>query len=354
MIKVTKRRKREYYGFIILAIILGILYVALVDGFRSWFPFINGIAVGGSIGLLFVFFEYYLYDKYIKRQLFISILIIRSVYYLFVIIFSMFFELIFARMIRDQSSFSKVLFSEEFQKHLTSPDFRNAILYAFILILIINFTRQMNTKLGQGNFWNFILGRYVTPVKQERIFMFLKYDIPDQIVFNLNSKNYFSLMNDIVFDITEVLINYHGEIYEYIDNIIVVSWQRNKGLKQANCIRAFYESVYTIREENIKYNEKYGFSPRLYAAIHLGEVIRGELGDVKSTIVFNGDVMNMTSRILDQSLFLDKRILVTEKLLKNINLPEIYSFISCGDTKLRGKKDSIQLFEIVEKEFQYS
>jgi adenylate cyclase len=354
MIKVTDRRKRDYYGFILLSTTLGVLYVALVDGFRSWFPFINGIVVGATIGLLFIFFEFFLYKKYIKRQLFVNILIIRSAYYLFAIIFTMFFELIFARMIRDHASFNEVLFSEEFQKHLTSSDFRFAILYSFILILIINFTRQMNTKLGQGNFLNFILGRYVTPVKQERIFMFLRYDIPNDMLFHLKSRKYFSLMNDIVYDITEVLINYYGEIYDYVDNIIVVSWQKRNGIKHANCIRAFYESVYTIQEENIKYIEKYGFSPRLSAAIHIGEVIRGELGDVKSTIVFNGDVMNMTSRILEQCSILNKRVLITEKLLYNIELPEIFQSVSCGETELRGKKDSVQLFEVVEREFQYA
>jgi adenylate cyclase len=76
------------------------------------------------------------------------------------------------------------------------------------------------------------------------------------------------------------------------------------------------------------------------------------LGDVKSTIVFNGDVMNMTSRILDQCSILNKKVLVTERLLYEIELPEIFEAVNCGDTELRGKKERVQLFEIVEKEFQ--
>jgi adenylate cyclase len=347
------RKTKYYYGYILLSVIFSLIYIAIVDGFHEWFHFRNGLAIGITIGLLFIFFEFYIYKKFLKRLQFIHVLILRSFYYLIVIITTLFFELILVRMIRDNNSFSEVLFSEEFQRYLTSNDFRFGIVYAFILILIINFSRQMNAKLGQGNFVNFILGRYVTPVRQERIFMFIKINLPETTVYDLSSHKYITFLNEIIFDITEVIINYYGELYEYVDDTIVVSWPIKKGINNANCIRAYYESIYVLTEEKIKYLKKFGISPKLSAALHMGKTIRGELGDVKSTIVYSGDVMNMTSRILDQCSIVNQPILISESLMHKIDLPEIYYLINCGDRTLRGKKESVALYAIGEKEFQY-
>jgi len=353
MIQDSSRRQKKYYGIIILSVGLTLFYIALMDGFSALFPFINGFFIGLVIGVLFVFFEFSLYKKYIKRLKFIEILIIRSLYYFIVISGTIFIELIVARMIRDKSSLKVVYASSEFQEYLFSDNYKYAILYAFILILCFNFIRQMNLKVGQGNFFNFILGRYVKPVIQERIFMFIKINTPELKIHLISDTLYFTLLNDIVYDITEEIIIHHGEIYEYVDDTIVISWFPARGIKNANCIRAYFNAQIKLKEEKSKYFEKYGFSPKISAALHIGDAIRGELGDVKSVIVFSGEVMNITSRILDQCSHLSSSILVSDFLLKRMKLPEIYTSIDCGFQELRGKTDSMQLYSIDEKEFQY-
>jgi adenylate cyclase len=353
MIQENSRRQKKYYGIIILSVSLSLFYIALIDGFSALFPFINGFFIGIIIGILFVFFEFSLYTKYIKRLKFIQILIIRSMYYLIVISGTIFIELIVARMIRDKSSFKVVFSSNEFQEYLFSDNYKYAILYAFILIICFNFIRQMNLKIGQGNFFNFILGRYVKPVIQERIFMFVKIHTPESKTHSISDTLYFTLLNDIIYDITEEIIIHYGEIYEYVDDTFVISWNPARGIKNANCIRAYFNAQFKLKEEKSKYFDKYGFSPRISAALHIGDAIRGELGDVKSIIVFSGEVMNITSRILEQCSLLDSSFLVSDSLLKRMRLPEIYSSMDCGFQELRGKADSIQLFSIYEKEFQY-
>jgi adenylate cyclase len=353
MIKDSNRQQKKNFGIIILSISLTLIYIAFIDGFSEFFPFINGFFIGLVIGILFVFFEFSLYKKYIKRLQFIQILIIRSFYYLIVISGTIFIELIIARMIRDKTSFKAVLLSSEFQEYLQSDNFKYAILYAFILIICFNFFRQMNLKLGQGNFLNFIFGRYVKPVVQERIIMFMRINIPDIYEHSMEDNFYFSLLNDIVFDITGEIVNRYGEIYEYVDDTIVISWPPDKGINNVNCIRAYFDSKYKLKEEKSKYVERYGFSPKISAALHKGEVIRGELGDVKSAIVFFGEDMNITSRILDQCSLLNSSILISYPLLSLMRLPRIYTSIDCGFHELRGKSENMQLYVIEEKEFQY-
>jgi len=353
MTRENSRRSKQRYWIIVLSVSLSLLYAVLVDGFTQIFPYINTFIIGLFISFLILFFEFFLYKNYLKRLNFILILFIRTTYYLVFITGFMFTELIVARMIRDKASFSAVLFSPEFQNYLANEDFKLAIVYAFILILTFNFMRQMNAKLGQGNFWNFILGRYVIPVNQERIFMFLKIDDPDEKEKPLSDLDYFTYFNDIFFDITDLILNRYGEIYEYVDNVLVISWPPQKGIRNSNCIRVFFEVLYALKENQFKYSEKYGFIPEIAAALHIGEAIRGEIGDVKTAIIFNGDVLNTTSRILEQCSKLQKQLLVSQILLDRINLSNIYYTTDLGIMELRGKKERIQLYSIEEREFQH-
>ena len=52
-----------------------------------------------------------------------------------------------------------------------------------------------------------------------------------------------------------------------------------------------------INGQKEKYFDKYGFVPGFRAAFHCGRVIRGEIGDVKSQLVFLGEVMYIVAPI---------------------------------------------------------
>jgi adenylate cyclase len=253
-------------------------------------------------------------------------------------------------MVRDDMYFFEVVKSEEFQFFLVYGDFLIGILYATVLMVLFNFTRLMYRKLGQRTLGDLITGKYVIPVKQNKIVMFLQITNTENILSKLGRGRFNDFLNDVIFDITEPLLTYRGEIYEYIDDQVVVVWNEKSGITDARCIRAYFEAKNKLQIKKEEYVVKYNVFPRMQAAYCAGTVMKGELGVVKSTIKYSGDLMNTTSRLLEQCVLIEKEILIESTLKDRISLPIIYVYEYAGSFVPKGKSQVMDYFTINEKD----
>ena len=137
----------KFFRIVLLGLFLSIVYAFFENGFKNLFSTINILLLGVLIGSGIAFFELFIF-KIIRKLQFISILFIRTFYYLFLVTFFIFFEVAIARMIKDDFTFSELLQNQEFQNYLVNEDFKIGILYALVLIVIFNFSNQMNRKMG--------------------------------------------------------------------------------------------------------------------------------------------------------------------------------------------------------------
>lgn len=252
-------------------------------------------------------------------------------------------------MIRLNMDFSEVLFSEDFKRYLFKEDFKVAIAYTLALAFIINFSILMIRKMGKDVMWGIMTGKYYQPSEVERIFMFLSVSYSDQIVKKIGRLHFHKFLEDFFYDITRPILEHRGTIYEYVEDLVVVSWKPTEGLQNANCIRTFYNSKRRIKENREHYFTTYGFVPKLIAGYHIGEVVRGELGEIKGAIVFFGDVMNTTSRIKEKCEVLEKDLLISADLNNRLKLPNIFYSGSCGEIDLKGKQNALELYYINEE-----
>jgi adenylate cyclase len=62
-------------------------------------------------------------------------------------------------------------------------------------------------------------------------------------------------------------------------------------------LRCFFAMRAALAAEADRFVQRFGVQPELRAALHLSEVIAGEVGQVRRAIVFHGDVMNTTGRL---------------------------------------------------------
>ena len=88
-----------------------------------------------------------------------------------------------------------------------------------------------------------------------------------------------------------------GEIYEYVGDEVVLTWKEERGIKDANCIRVFFDIDSVIEKKTQRYLDQFGVVPEYKAGVHVGEVMTAEIGDLKRGLVFNGDVLNTGARI---------------------------------------------------------
>ena len=342
------RRLKQAVALILAGTFLGPLYIVFSDGFVSIDPYINGLIGGFLVGLMVAVLELYVFGKSFRKLKFSIILFLRTGLYVLLIFVILLNVLIIYRMQRYDLSYSGVLNSEEFQDYVLQKDFPIGMLYAVVLALAINFTRMMSRKIGREVLLSFITGAYYKPVIEERIIMFLHIDHSSEISEKLGLIKFYGFLNDLLFDITESIIIHGGSIYQYVEDEVVISWSLKKGLENANAVRTFFHLQNELHALKEKYYQRYGLLPRLQAALHAGRLVRAEMGDVKSEIVFHGDVMNTTSRILHQCDQSDQEILISSRLKEMITLPQIYSIASCGCIKLKGKEKEMELFAIQE------
>lgn len=350
MSELRSRKKKNLFLFIIWGMLFGQFYSILHVGISDLFSLANTTIIGLLIGFFAGVFELYYSPSKLRKFSFPVILVLRSFYYLTLVTTTILLELIVARMIRYEMYFGEVLKSDEFQHYLLYEDFLISILYASVLIILFNFTRLMHRKLGQRTLGDLITGKYVKPVTQNKIVMFLQIANTNNFLSQLGRARFNDFLNDFIFDITEPLLAYRGEIYEYVDDQVIVVWNLESGISNAACIRAFFDAKNELRMKKEKYVLKYNVFPLIQAGYQAGSVVKGEIGVVKSTLKYSGDLMNTTSRLLDQCVKRQKELLIEKKLLDQISLPLIFE---CGNSESfmpKGKSQEIEFYPIVEKD----
>lgn len=347
-----QRKLRISLRLIAFGIGAGLFFVILSDGLSEWFPIRNGIIIGFLIAVLASIFELNIYEKRIRKQQFIVVLVTRSLFYLIMIFAIIILEIGMARMIKEDLDLAGLMQNEDFREYIYGGEFIASVFYTLALVVIINFTRQISRKLGHGVMSSLITGKNYHPKEQEKIFMFLNIPASNVIIDRIGRMNFHRFINEIVYDITLPILNNFGIIYQYVEDEMVIFWRMKEGIRNAHAIRCYFEIKDKIHEQREKYIKKYGVVPIFNAALHCGKVVKGEIGFIKSEIVYHGDVMNTTSRILHACSKIENEILVSGQLMDLIELPVIYKTKKCGDISLKGKKEPMELFTIEEMDLK--
>jgi adenylate cyclase len=215
-----------------------------------------------------------------------------------------------------------------------------------IIISTTQFILQINDKFGPGNLWKFISGKYYNPKEEERIFMFLDLKSATSIAENIGHTLYYNLLNDFYAVITDPIINHLGEIYQYVGDEIVVSWENDKVINNDYCISCFFEIKRRIQQEKEKFTNLYGIIPEFKAGMHCGLVTVGEIGVMKLDIVYSGDVLNTTSRIQESCNIHNSELLVSEDVISLLSNLESYQIDSIGEISLKGKAKKINVASV--------
>ena len=226
---------------------------------------------------------------------------------------------------------------------LTMQDFRDslpmnfaAIGTSFLLYLVVIFLSQLNSLLGPGVLLRFVTGRYHHPRRERRIFMFVDIEDSTELSKNLSLEHYYGLVNDFFRDVAGPVLDSRGEIYEYVGDEVVISWKYEAGVRDANCVRAFFEIEKAVWKKSGQYLKRYGAVPAFKAGLHEGEVITAEMGGSKKVIAFNGEVLNVTARIQGQCNSLQRRLLASQQLVDQLMIPGDVTPQSMGLIELRG------------------
>ena len=305
----------------------------------------SGFLIGAMFGIGFWVMELYWSHKW--KSLLLKLPVLFSIFlkaFIFLIII-----IIFTGIIGFVLGYFEGRHIDEF--YSTRFEMGQIILYIYVLqlFLFLSFYVQLKHFFGQDTLTNFLLGKYRKPIKEHRIFMFLDMKSSTTLAEKLGLESYYELLSDFFNDITDPVYFADAEVYQYVGDEVVFTWETEKGINNQNCLNLFFSIKKKVKSREKYYLKKYGEIPRFKAAIHLGEVISAQIGEVKRELIYNGDVLNTTARIQEQCNVFGQELIVSGRLLKKLNLEDNYISNKLDALRLRGKESLVHLFSIQEK-----
>jgi adenylate cyclase len=317
--------------------IAGAVYQVIDDKMLDFRSVIVGLPLGLAFGLL----ELFLFPgtKLFRRWSFSKMLVFKAVTYTAVI----YGVTIVLMLIMGLAEGRKV---QEMWVYLASPGQLILVVYTLAIYSLLVFLLQVNSLLGEGVLWKFILGKYHKPREEERIFMFLDMKSSTTIAEHLGHVRFYTLMNDLFHEISQPVLQTKAEIYQYVGDEVVLTWEMKDGLENSNCLKIFFLFREILLQKGDDYWRDFGIRPQFKAGVHLGKVITAQIGDLKREIVYNGDVLNTTSRIQHECNKYQRDCLVSGSLMHHLKKANAFHWEKVDTVLLRGKETEVELFSV--------
>jgi adenylate cyclase len=286
----SERKLRMFVTILIAGMAGGIVFIFLNVGFSP-----SNLLIGMTYGLLISAaigaFEFFCASEPMRAWLgalpFSASLVVRSAVYAAVILLIQYFEL-GVRVIGLTPNPAK-------------QGFWDAVIFSAVFSVVFNLVFAITNIIGRNTLLNLVTGRYHAPVEENRFVLFVDIAGSTTLAERLGGLGIHRFLDKTFRTLTGSVVDYRGEILNYVGDEIIVTWPENSGAIDCRPLRCFLGMRETLGRLQTKFEEEFGVAPRIRGSLHFGPVIVGEIGDIKRAIVFNGDVMNTAARLEELS-----------------------------------------------------
>lgn len=213
--------------------------------------------------------------------------------------------------------------SERTFDHLYEIAQRDFVIGTFASILVtenvVGIFIVLHRSLGSGFLINTIANTYCNPKEENRIFMFL--DMADstttaKVMGHLKFSKY---IQDCFYDLSDIVLEYGGEIYQFVGDEAVITWRVARGFDYGKCVGLFFAYKAYLDKHQERYMKRYGYKPSFRASLHTGKVSVALVGDYKKEIAYHGDVLNLCARLQAACRESSSTLLMSEDFCSNFN-----------------------------------
>lgn len=333
--------KKKYLGSIQQMLLAG-----LISGIFIYYifqpaiaNFILGFLIGLQSYLYISSFERILKPLLSKRNFFLA-LITSTLAYALLIILAVFISLIII------SEFRVMAVLKNFKDILLSDAMVYGLAFGLTLSFVFNSLSMFEMLLGKHFLFKLFTGKYHTPFEEERVFMFLDLKGSTTVAEKMGHREFLKMLNDFFYDVSIAVSETNGEIYKYVGDEAIITWKMKKVSGKPLPLDCFFMIKKIVENNRANYMKRYGLVPEFKAGLHGGTVVTGEMGYVKKEIAFLGDVLNTTARIEALCNQLNKSILISDTLIKIMNVQDNYNIKPVGEHVLRGKQKAIAISSV--------
>jgi adenylate cyclase len=198
--------------------------------------------------------------------------------------------------------------------------------------------------VGYRTFVAVLFGKYRRPQAERRFFLFVDVVGSTAIAERLGPLEAHRFLAAVFSAMAEPVELCRGEIHQYVGDEIVITWVEADGVAEARALRCYFEMGAALAAGARQFAERFGVQPALRGALHLGDVIAGEVGQVRRAIVFHGDVMNTAGRLEQATRELGCHFIASADALAALGpLPALRSH-DLGMLALRGRVEPLHAF----------
>jgi len=160
---------------------------------------------------------------------------------------------------------------------------------------------------------------------------------------SMNPEENFKFLNSYLSRIGPIIGHQNGFIDKYIGDAVMALFPG----EPLDALTAAINIVNELKTYNIHRN-KQGYDPiSIGIGLHTGSLMLGTIGEenrMDGTVI--SDAVNLASRIEGLTKIYGSKIIITEKTFELIDNKDIYNYRFLGNVQVKGKKDSIKIFEI--------
>lgn len=309
--------------------------------------FLLSVILSAMLNTAAALFEVYCFSKIMRKRPFGLTLLLKTFFYLSLItVFHTTTALLLYSRNLQVPLFDHLVMDLFVLQHIQGARLFMSIAYYGLVVIIALFVVQVSEKFGQGVMIDFIIGKYHQPKQAKRIFMFMDLKSSTAYAERLGHIRYSQLIQECFYDLTDVVARYNARIYQYVGDEVVLTWEIEHGLHNANCLCTYFAYDEKIRNNHQRYEKQFGLIPEFKASLHLGEVTVAEVGELKKELAYHGDVIITASRIQEKCNAYNAKMLVSEQLKNAVGPSDLFQFDGVGNILLKGKRKSVSLYKV--------
>jgi adenylate cyclase len=228
----------------------------------------------------------------------------------------------------------------------SSQKFWSGFVYSAVISVLMNLGFGIANIIGPRALLNFIIGRYHTPVEENRFVLFVDIAGSTGLAERLGGVGIHRFLDRTFRLLTLSVVDYRGEVLDYVGDEVIVTWREISGAVDGRPLRCFMAMRDELSRASGQFEREFGAVPRIRGSLHFGPVIVGEIGDVKRAIVFNGDVMNTAARLEELSRNVDGGFLASRAAMERFTSVPPFAVRDLGRLPIRGRADGIDVVGI--------
>jgi adenylate cyclase len=298
----------------------------------------SAVFFGFLAGVFLGIYESYESVIYKERRSFGFVLATKTLIYVFI-----FWVGTFVQVASEDNSLSAGI------AFILTPDGIISLLNFVVYSLLFHLVRLTNKSMGPGILAEYLMGKYFNPREENRIFLFIDLKSSTTIAEKIGHKTYSSLLQECFIHLTKPLIKFKGQVYQYVGDEVVITWDTKEGIKEGNCIRFFFSFLRELEKNRAFFMDKFKVFPEFKAGMSSGFVTVAEVGELKSEISFHGDVLNTASRLQGLCNDYGKKMLISEFLYEELNNRDSFDIKFIGDLTLKGKERKVKIYSVDKK-----